>query len=46
MAPTQPALRSIPNIDEVADILSKAAEQRLLERRETVEVRAAAMPAE
>ena len=46
MAPTQPALRCLPDVSKVAQILSEAAEKRIQERSETVEVRAAAMPAE
>lgn len=46
MAPTQPALRSIPDAKAVAKILSEAAETRIEERNETVEVRAAHVAAE
>ncbi len=46
IAKTQPALRSIPNVDEVAKILGEAARTRVQERAETVDVAIAHVPAE
>ena len=46
MSKTQPAFRSIPDVDKVAKILADAAHTRVQERAETVEVRAAQVPAE
>lgn len=46
MSKTQPALRSLPNVDEVAKILADAARKRIEERQQTVEIRAVHVPAE
>jgi len=46
MSKTQPALRSLGNVDDVAKILGDAARTRVEERQQTVEIRAAHVPAE
>ena len=46
IAKTQPAFRSIPDVDAVAELLGDAARTRVQEKLETVEVRATHVPAE
>jgi hypothetical protein len=46
MSKTQPALRSLPNVDAVAKILSEAARTRVEEQQNRIEIRAAQIPAE